>query len=111
MYESLSTNVKVYGSRVWVNLVDKMVPMVDQVLLQVAKPETAKLLNWKMQERKNLQYSITTSSSLFFRLVVQAPIRLTMFRCLLISIISYHISPNYLPRWTMILSSAMSAFK
>ena len=39
MNESFSTNVEVYGSRVWVNLVDKMVPMVDQVLLQIPKPE------------------------------------------------------------------------
>ena len=30
----------------------------------------------------NLQYSITTKSSLFFRFVVQAPRRLTILRCL-----------------------------
>ena len=45
--ESLSTNVKVYGSCVRVNLVDKIVPMVDQVLLQIPKPETVKLLSRK----------------------------------------------------------------
>ena len=39
MNESLATNVKIYDSCVWVNLVDKMVPMVDQVLLQIPKPE------------------------------------------------------------------------
>ena len=45
--EGLSTNVKVDGSCVRVNLVDKIVPMVDQVLLQIPEPETVKLFSRK----------------------------------------------------------------
>ena len=43
MNKSLSAYVKVDGSSVWVDLVHKMVPMVDQVLLQISKPERVKL--------------------------------------------------------------------
>ena len=52
MNKSFSAYVEVDGSRVWVNLVDKMVPMVDQVLLQIPKPETAKLLKGKCEKGK-----------------------------------------------------------
>ena len=40
MNERLSTNVEVDGSRVGVDLVHKVVAVVDQVFLQVSKPET-----------------------------------------------------------------------
>merc|ERR1712001_294609 len=44
------------------------------------------LRHWGWEKEKvagfYLQYSITTKSSLFFRLVVQAPRRLTILRCL-----------------------------
>ena len=81
MNERLSTNVEVDGSRVGVDLVHKVVAVVDQVFLQVSKPETLRLGN-KKRKWFYLQYSITTKSSLFFRLVVQAPRRLTILRCL-----------------------------
>ena len=47
MNKSLSAYVKVDGSCVWVNLVHKMVPMVDQVLLQIPKPKRVKLTTRK----------------------------------------------------------------
>ena len=81
MNERLSTNVEVDGSRVGVDLVHKVVAVVDQVFLQVSKPETLGL-GKKKRKWFYLQYSITTKSSLFFRLVVQAPRRLTILRCL-----------------------------
>ena len=40
MNKSLLANIEVDGSCVWVDLVDVMVAMVDQVLLQVSKPES-----------------------------------------------------------------------
>ena len=40
MNERLSTNVEVDGSRVGVDLVHKVVAVVDQVFLQVSEPET-----------------------------------------------------------------------
>ena len=40
MNKSLLTNIEVDSSCVWVDLVDVMVAMVDQVLLQVSKPES-----------------------------------------------------------------------
>ena len=45
MNERLSTNVEVDGSRVGVDLVHKVVAVVDQVFLQVSEPETLRL--WK----------------------------------------------------------------
>lgn len=57
-----------------------------------------KLFRWRSRYfwmLPNRQYSTMTSSSLLLRLVVQAPSRLRMLRCL--------------PRWIMILSSAISA--
>ena len=82
MNKSLLANIEVDGSCVWVDLVDVMVAMVDQVLLQVSKPESRVIAAIKGGNKKHLQYSITTSNSLFFRLVVHAPRRLTMLRCL-----------------------------
>ena len=43
MNERLSTNVEVDGSRVGVDLVHKVVAVVDQVFLQVSEPETLRL--------------------------------------------------------------------
>ena len=43
MNERLSTNVEVDGSRVGVDLVHKVVAVVDQVFLQVSKPETLRM--------------------------------------------------------------------
>ena len=40
MNKSLLTNIEVDSPCVWVDLVDVMVAMVDQVLLQVSKPES-----------------------------------------------------------------------
>ena len=83
MNKSLLANIEVDGSCVWVDLVDVMVAMVDQVLLQVSKPESVVIgAIFKGGNKKYLQYSITTNNSLFFRLVVHAPRRLTMLRCL-----------------------------
>ena len=82
MNKSLLANIEVDGSCVWVDLVDVMVAMVDQVLLQVSKPESGVIAATKGGNKKYLQYSITTNNSLFFRLVVHAPRRLTMLRCL-----------------------------
>ena len=83
MNKSLLTNIEVDGSCVWVDLVDVMVAMVDQVLLQVSKPESVVIgAKFTGGNKKYLQYSITTNNSLFFRLVVHAPRRLTMLRCL-----------------------------
>ena len=82
MNKSLLANIEVDGSCVWVDLVDVMIAMVDQVLLQVSKPESgvSGIAAIKGGNKKYLQYSITTSNSLFFRLVVHAPRRLTMLR-------------------------------
>ena len=52
MNQSLSAYVEIYGSRVWIYLVDEMVPVVDQVLLQIPKPETVKLINGKRKREK-----------------------------------------------------------
>ena len=82
MNKSLLANIEVDGSCVWVDLVDVMVAMVDQVLLQVSKPESRVIAAIKGGNKKYLQYSITTNNSLFFRLVVHAPRRLTILRCL-----------------------------
>ena len=84
MNKSLLANIEVDGSCVWVDLVDVMVAMVDQVLLQVSKPESgvSGIAAIKGGNKKYLQYSITTNNSLFFRLVVHAPRRFTMLRCL-----------------------------
>ena len=82
MNKSLLANIEVDGSCVWVDLVDVMVAMVDQVLLQVSKPESRVSGAIIGGDKNYLQYSITTSNSLFFRLVVHAPRRLTMLRCL-----------------------------
>ena len=82
MNKSLLANIEVDGSCVWVDLVDVMVAMVDQVLLQVSKPESGVIAAIKGGNKKYLQYSITTNNSLFFRLVVHAPRRLTILRCL-----------------------------
>ena len=40
MNKSLLANIEVDSPCVWVDLVDVMVAMVDQVLLQVSKPES-----------------------------------------------------------------------
>ena len=40
MNKSLLANIEVDGPCVWVDLVDVMIAMVDQVLLQVSKPES-----------------------------------------------------------------------
>ena len=84
MNKSLLANIEVDSPCVWVDLVDVMIAMVDQVLLQVSKPESgvSGIAAIKGGNKKYLQYSITTNNSLFFRLVVQAPRRLTMLRCL-----------------------------
>ena len=82
MNKSLLANIEVDSPCVWVDLVDVMVAMVDQVLLQVSKPESGVIAAIKCGNKNYLQYSITTSNSLFFRLVVHAPRRLTMLRCL-----------------------------
>ena len=82
MNKSLLANIEVDGSCVWVDLVDVMVAMVDQVLLQVSKPESRVSGAIIGGDKNYLQYSITTNNSLFFRLVVHAPRRLTMLRCL-----------------------------
>ena len=84
MNKSLLANIEVDSPCVWVDLVDVMIAMVDQVLLQVSKPESgvSGIAAIKGGNKKYLQYSITTNNSLFFRLVVHAPRRLTMLRCL-----------------------------
>ena len=82
MNKRLLTNIEVDSPCVWVDLVDVMIAMVDQVLLQVSKPESRVIAAIKGGNKKYLQYSITTNNSLFFRLVVHAPRRLTMLRCL-----------------------------
>ena len=82
MNKSLLANIEVDSPSVWVDLVDVMVAMVDQVLLQVSKPESGVIAATNGGDKNYLQYSITTSNSLFFRLVVHAPRRLTMLRCL-----------------------------
>ena len=82
MNKSLLANIEVDSPCVWVDLVDVMIAMVDQVLLQVSKPESGVSGAIKGGNKKYLQYSITTNNSLFFRLVVHAPRRLTMLRCL-----------------------------
>ena len=57
MNERLSTNVEVDGSRVGVDLVHKVVAVVDQVFLQVSKPETLRL-----GKRKGSGFTCSTRS-------------------------------------------------
>ena len=57
MNKRLLTNIEVDSPCVWVDLVDVMVAMVDQVLLQVSKPESGVIAAAKSWQRISHKYN------------------------------------------------------